>query len=68
MKVYKIMNVRNFYQEGKHLPEMHRDILGEEFVFQLDFWKSIELIELAERLELKKNCSVLDIGTVYCKI
>ena len=63
MKVYKIMNVRNFYQEGKHLPEMHRDILGEEFVFQLDFWKSIELIKLAERLELKKNCSVLDIGT-----
>lgn len=57
------MSVTNFYKKGNHLPEMHRDILGEEFVFQLDFWKSIELIELAERLGFKKHSSVLDIGT-----
>lgn len=57
------MSVSNFYQKGNHQPEMHRDILKDEFVYQLDFWKSSELIELGKMIGLKEGASVLDIGS-----
>lgn len=57
------MSVSDFYKKGNHQPEMHKDILKEEFVYQLDFWKSSELIELAKMIGLKEGARVLDIGS-----